>query len=184
MKLFKFEDYKLIISEEALLIEAFRRIWNRDRTKHKEKALQELGYIYFFCDPRSDYMFLIDEATRAKQIIEQEGLDNSWKPDELVLRGMEVYKTLIVTTSSLLLEDTRYAIEKVRTFLREVDLTEEDDKGKPKYTPQSITATIKSIPDLIENLVKVERIVTKDIEDASRMRGTGEKKLLEDGFVL
>ena len=52
MKLFTFEGYKLNISEEALCIKAFRELFKRDRSKNKEKAIMELGFIYFYADPR------------------------------------------------------------------------------------------------------------------------------------
>ena len=54
IKLFRYEGYKIIISEEALALKPFKQIWQRDRTVNKDKAIAELGFIYFFCDPRSD----------------------------------------------------------------------------------------------------------------------------------
>lgn len=64
MKLFKYENFALTISEEALTIKAFSDIWKRDRTKGKNNALQELGLIYFMYDPRSDYMYIDDAQER------------------------------------------------------------------------------------------------------------------------
>ena len=58
MKLFKYEAYKVTISEEALVLKPFKLIWNRDRSATKNKALTELGYVYFMCDPRSDYQYI------------------------------------------------------------------------------------------------------------------------------
>lgn len=55
MKLFKYEGYNLTISEEAMLLKPFKVLWKRDKARNKENALQELGYIYFMEDPRSDY---------------------------------------------------------------------------------------------------------------------------------
>ena len=74
IRLFKYENYKVTISEEAILLKPFKAIWNRDRTKSKDRALDELGFIYFFCDPRSDYQYLTDETERKKAIKEGEGL--------------------------------------------------------------------------------------------------------------
>ena len=68
IKLFSYEGFKVVISEEALLLKPFKTIWNRDKSKDKNRALQELGFIYFFCDPRSDYQYLIDEEEREKSI--------------------------------------------------------------------------------------------------------------------
>ena len=182
MKLFKFEGFKLNVSEEALAIKAFRDIWERDKNKSKEKAIQELGFIYFFCDPRSDYMFLIDEDTRLEKIIEQEGLPKDWKPDDKLNKAMEVYKYLTTSPSSLLLQDTRELIDKLRKQLKEIDLTAVDDKGKPIYTLNTITSTIKQIPGLIKDLNEAEKAIISDIEENSKMRGNGVKKLLEDGL--
>lgn len=55
MKLFKYEGYKITIAEEALALIPFKRIWNRDKSTNKNKAISELGFIYFMSDPRSDY---------------------------------------------------------------------------------------------------------------------------------
>lgn len=182
MKLFKFEAFKLNISEEALSIKAFRDIWDRDKSKTKERAIQELGFIYFFCDPRSDYMFLIDEDTRMEKIVEQEGLPKNWKPDKCMEKAIEVYKYLVTSPSSLLLQDTRELIDKLRKQLKEIDLTAVDDKGKPLYTLNTITSTIKQIPGLIKDLNEAEKSISADIEETSKMRGNGVKKILEDGF--
>lgn len=55
MKLFKFEQYKVTISEEAFAMKPFKQIWNRDKSQSKDKAISELSYVYFMQDPRSDY---------------------------------------------------------------------------------------------------------------------------------
>lgn len=184
MKLFKFEGFKLNISEEALAIKAFRDIWERDKSKSKERAIQEFGFIYFYCDPRSDYMFLIDEDVRMEKIIEQEGLASTWKPDEKLQKAMEIYKYLTSSPSSLLLQDTRELIDKLRKQLKEIDLKAVDDKGKPIYTLNTITSTIKQIPGLIHDLNEAEKAITSDIEENAKMRGNGVKKLLEDGLDI
>ena len=114
MKLVKFDNWKLVITEEALLVSAFAALWKRDKSKDKSNALKDLGIIYFLCDPRSDYMFITDYEERLESIKTQEGLPKNWKPDETVLKAMKVYKHLIQTTSSLLLEDTKALIDKIR----------------------------------------------------------------------
>ena len=89
MKLFRYEGYKVTISEEAMMLKPFRVIWERDKTKTKQTALLELGYIYFMCDPRSDYMEISDKDDRSKAIIEAEGMDN-WKADRIVRNSIVI----------------------------------------------------------------------------------------------
>lgn len=183
IKLFKYEGYKIIIEPEVLLLKPFKQIWNRDRSQSKEKANMELAFIYFFCDPRSDYQYLTDEEEREKAIKEGEGFPFTWKPDKLIKDAMIFYNSF-KPTSALLLEDTRVAVDKLRKLLREIDLNQVDDKGKPVYTLNTITATIKQVPSLVRDLDEAERALSKEFSTSNRMRGQGEKTLMEDDLNI
>lgn len=183
MKLFKYEGYKVVISEEAFALKVFRQIWNRDRSVNKDKAIMELGYIYFMVDPRSDYQYLVDEEERSKAIIEGEGLPINWKPDRIVSEAMQFYSRF-KPTAALLLEDTRVAVEKLRKLLRDIDLQETDDKGRPVYTLNTITATIKQVPSLAKDLDEAERALASEMRNEGKMRGQGEKTIFEDNLDL
>lgn len=182
MRLMKFEGYTLTIEPEALVIKSIRTLWNRDKTQSKERALAELGYIYFMVDPRSTYSYLTDLADRSEKIVLEEGLPKNWKPDKIVQEAMKSYGDSVITTSSLLLEDTRVAVDKLRKYLRDIDLTAEDDKNKPKYPLSTVTSSIKLVPSLAEDLMKAERIVAQEIVESNKMRGQKEKTILEDGL--
>ena len=143
-----------------------------------------LSVIYFYSDPRSSYSYIIDDKERLKEIIEQEGLPKDFKIDKTLQEAINIYKKHIITTSYLLLQDTKVAVDKVRAFLREVDLHATDDKGKPLYTINSITQAIKQIPQLSKDLVEAERVVTKEIEEQGRARGTQSKTLMDDGILV
>lgn len=179
MKLFKYEGYKITISEEALLLKPFKNIWKRDKTPSKDKAMAELGFIYFFCDIRSDYQYIVDEESRKQAIKEGEGLPKDWEPDKVVLEAMQFYNKF-KPTSALLLEDTRYAVDKLRKLLREIDLNQLDDKGKPIYTLNTITATIKQVPALVRDLDEAERSIAKEIAQNDKVRGAQTKSIYED----
>lgn len=183
MRLFKYEGYKVIVDPEVLLLKPFKKLWMRDKTRNKEKVTMELGFIYFFCDPRSDYQYITDEELRKESIKEGEGLPKDWEPDKLLLEAIEFYNSF-KTSSALLLEDTRYAVDKLRTLLREVDLTKVDDKGKPIYTLNTITSTIRQIPTLIEDLNNAEKALAKEIAQSDKVRGAQEKSMYEDQSEL
>lgn len=179
IKLFKRDGYEIKVDPEALLLKPFKKIWNRDRSKDKNRAMQELGFIYFVCDPRSDYQYLVDLDTRMESVKQGEGLPNDWTPDQTVKEAMEFYSSF-KPTSALLLEDTRVAVDKLREHLKNMDFNEVDDKGKPKYTLNTITSTIKQIPELIKGLDEAEKAVTSDIREMSKARGNHEKAIMED----
>ena len=130
-------------------------------------------------DPRSDYQYLVDEEERSKAIKEGEGIDPKWKPDKVVLDAITFYKSF-KPTSALLLEDTRFAVDKLRKLLREIDLTKVDDKGKPIYTLNTVTATIKQIPSLVKDLDEAEKTLSKELIESSKVRGSQEKSMYED----
>jgi uncharacterized protein YoxC len=71
-------------------------------------------------------------------------------------------------------------VDKVRQFLREVDLNAVDDKGKPIYTLNVITSAIKQIPELIKSLDEAEKSLAKEIAQNDRVRGAQEKSIYED----
>lgn len=183
MKLFKYEGYKVVISEEAYALKPFKKIWDRDRSINKDKAIAELGFIYFFCDPRSDYQYLTDEIERKASIKEGEGLKSDWEPDKVVQEAIAFYESF-KPTAALLLEDTRFAVDKLRKMLREIDLTAVDDKGKPVYTLNTVTATIKQIPSLVRDLDGAEKALAAEMMSQGRMRGQGEKTIFEDNLDL
>ena len=184
MKLVRYIGYEVKPSEELMLLKCFRKLWNRDRSKNKDKALSEIGFIYFHYDPRSDYMFITNERERFERIVEDTGLDSNWKPDELLTECIETYVKNTNTTVSGLLEDTRYAIEAVRVELRNINMKEEDSKGRRVHTIKSVTETAAKVPELMEKFAKAEELMNRELfEKESRVRGQAEKKIMEDGFI-
>lgn len=176
MKLFKYEGYKIVISEEALLLKPFKKIWDRDKTKNKEKAYMELGFIYFYCDPRSDYQYLTDEEERLKAIKEGEGIPDKWSPDNIVKEAMNFYNGF-KPTSALLLEDTRNMVNGYRAKLREIT---KDMSNLEIKDIKDIGAIIKQIPALVKDLDEAERAVSKEIIESNKVRGSQEKSIYED----
>ena len=59
-----------------------------------------------------------------------------------------------------------------------------DDKGKPVYTLNTITATIKQIPSLVKDLDEAEKALASEIRNAGKMRGSGEKSLMDDSLDI
>ena len=179
MKLFKYEGYALTIAEEAYLLQPFKTLWKRDKTRDKSIALQELGYIYFMEDPRSDYQIYIDREERDHQIRIGEGIKDKWKPDKAVLKAMEFYASF-KSDAALLLEDMRTMVGKLREQLKEIDLTKEDDKGKPIYNIDSYSKIITDLAKLTRTIDETEKAVARDIIQSDKVRGAAEKAVFED----
>ena len=91
-----------------------------------------------------------------------------------------MYKKHTVTTSQKLLEASMKAADKVAKFLKDVDLTAEDEKGRPKYQVSSITTALKQVEGIVSSLQTLTKKVEQEVEDKSRARG-GQKAMFEDG---
>lgn len=174
MRLFKYEGYKVVISEEAFALKPFRQIWQRDRTINKDRAIMELGFIYFMVDPRSDYQYLVDSKERMEAIKEGEGLPPKWQPDKMVTEAMNFYMSF-KPISALLLEDTRFMVDKYRKRLKEQEFDELEIKDL-----KEVGALIKQIPLLVKDLNEAEKALNSEMGESGRMRGSGEKTIFED----
>ena len=179
IRLFRYEGYTVSVDPEALLLAPFKAIYDRDKRKDKSIAMQELAYIYFMSDPRSDYQYLVDEEVRSDEITKGLGMPKGWKEDAVVKRARAFYESFKPASAGLL-EDTKIAVNKLRHLLRNIDLEETDDKGRPVYTLNTITATIKQIPGLVKDLDEAERALSRDIMQEAKARGSQSKSLLED----
>lgn len=179
IRLFRYEGYTVSVDPEALLLAPFKAIYDRDKRKDKSMAMQELAYIYFMSDPRSDYQYLVDEEVRSDEITKGLGMPKGWKEDAVVKRARAFYESFKPASAGLL-EDTKIAVNKLRHLLRNIDLEETDDKGRPVYTLNTITATIKQIPGLVKDLDEAERALSRDIMQEAKARGSQSKSLLED----
>lgn len=183
MKLLNIENYQIKVTDEALLVKPIRDLFNADKSKTKEKFYTECSIIFFMADPRSSYGYIIDDNERFETIKEQEGLAKNYKISKELQEAINIYKKLTTTISSQLLEDTYVAIDKLRKFLRDIDLYATDDKGKPMYTISSITAAIKAIPQLTKDIQEAEKQVNSDVLEIGRKRGGDKgKALFEDGI--
>lgn len=180
--LLKYENYEVVISEEALLLKPFKQIWQRDKTKGKSRALNEIGYIYFMYDPRSDYMFIVDEEMRDKDIKEGLGMKPQWRPDKVVNEAIELYKTLTTTTAGIILDTTRKAVDQLREQLLNIDYSERTTSGSAVHALNSVINTLDKLPALAEKIIKAEKVLNEEIKEQSKMRGAGTKKILEDGL--
>lgn len=184
MNLVRLENYELKIEDELLLLKPFRRRYIQDKSKDKSGFINFLMILYFVYDPRSDFQYIIDENQRLEEVCNSNGVRIP-KFDSLEKECVELYKKMCLTTSSELLRRTKIAVDKVGTFLENIDLTLLDDKGKPVYTVNSVTTAIKQVPQLAKDLAEAERALKKELEEVGRARGNqGVKTLMDDGVLV
>ena len=177
-------NYQIQVAPELLYIPAFRKIWNKDRSKHKDTALNTFGYIYWIYDPRSDYNYIIDEDERRKVVIEEQGLPSNFKVDNDIMEAINCYKKHCITSSFLLLQDTRATIDNMRKILRSIDFENMEEKDKVTAI-KNIASITQMLPKIAKDLAEAERAVEKEIEEQGTARGGNESKsLMDDGILM
>ena len=154
-----------------------------DRSKQKEKFMQQISYMFFMIDPRSTYSYIIDLEERHKQIVLQEGLPENFKPSPELQEAMEIYKKHTITSSTRLLESTRVAVDALSEELNATRerLAERTDKGAAVTKVNDILGALDRVLKFIPQLQDLERRVDAEIRETTRARGS-ENAMFEDGL--
>ena len=173
-------DYKLQIDPAAYLLEPFSKIWKRDKSKTKEKALKELAFVYYTCDYKSPYAQNTSMEDRDREVKTHVYGDPETEVDELVVRAQEFYRERQKTFSLILLEDAVSGITKLSKYLRDVNFEENEinpktGEAKPKHDIKKYADTIKTIPDILKSLNTLQEAVKKEQEAEANLQG-GRKK--------
>lgn len=182
MNLLQIQDGELVISPEALMIKQFKRIWDSDRTKSKEKALKELAFVYFFADPRSNFQTIQDKKDREHEVRNSLDIPDKWKVDSRILETISTYEQMTNVGGIKLIRATRIAVDKISTMMEELDPDERGEKGTPIRSLSSIIEAAQKIPALARELVKAEQLLAREITDSTRARKGQVGSVAEDGY--
>lgn len=177
MKLITVENYELKIADEALLVKPIRKLWNQDRSKGKEQFYKQMSVLFFTYSPSSNYSYIIDEKERMKEVLLQEGISD-FKPSADFKAAVDVYKKLVKTSSSELLEDTRLIIEKMRQSLKGIKFDDLDEKDKVNAV-KTVATVVGMIPKLVRDLTEAEKAVAKEMEEQNNARGSQELTIFD-----
>lgn len=173
MKLFKFENYEVTVAPVALTLKPFKKIWDRDKSKNKERAMQELAFLYFYCDPRSDYQYITDNETRMAEVKKGLGFSEDWKPDAALNTAVTFYYSFDSNAARLLRRATK-EINKAEEVLDSMSPT--DYKSIKEHF-----AAMKMIPELANMITEAEKALNTE-EQFGEAAGSIEKGMFEDGL--
>lgn len=183
--LIKTEDgFNLDIADELWFIWEFK-VFLEDRLKDKkngkEQVLKELGYLYFYNNPESDFTSQTNDILRHDEVLIYVNLPQNWKPDALFNNITKAYMG-VDSLADKLLKTARLATDKLNTQLGKIDLDERDKSGKPIYNLKQFNETIKQLPDTMEALNKAEKAYINNKAEKTNIRKGKEKSIYEDGI--
>ena len=185
MKLFKMVNWQLEVDEELWTIEVFNKILQRDKSKDKAISFKEIAFIYHFCDVKSDYVYITNKEERTKEVAKDVGLHSKWKLDNLIQEAIDLYLDRAVTVSEKLYKSSLKSATDISKYLdgTKALLAERDDKGKPVYKPNDITASLKTVPEIMKNLKESYKELIKEKEDLEgKSKGARKFGMFEDGL--
>lgn len=178
-ELFEVKNNTVVYAPQVLLINEFKNLWDRDKSKTKDQANKELAYIYYATDYRSIYSNYIGDE-KIQRIKRDLKLDKSWKEDKDIKAALDKYQELSKTQSMGLLEDAKEAIEKLRAYFKTVSLTTLDDNGKPIYSAKDLISNLAALGKVVSGLKELETEVLKEQQGSNNMRGGRGKSAFED----
>jgi len=187
MRLFREENFKVVVDSELKLIPEFKALLTRDRTADKKQALKEFSFVYFNYDHKSPY-YIYPEEERKLRVSRDTGLGDTYEPDVKVTSAIEKYLELSKTptiksltsiregllTSSRLIDTLR---ERIDDALADPDLEDIDP------VVRSVTRMLEiseKLPKAIENITALEEKVKKEESTDTRIKGGGKKGMFED----
>ena len=172
--LFTIKNLAVVPEPEVYMISPFKEILERDKSKKKVVALQELAYIEFMSSLKKSNPFAgYNDGEREGAVIKAVFNGENYNPDKLVLEGIKFISELQTTHSpvySLYLKSKK-AVEGIKRFFDSVDVNERDDRGKPIHKATDILRSINEVPKTLATLKDLERKIQSEDLSVSKNRG-------------
>jgi len=182
--LFTVTEKTVFPNAETLLISPFKDIWERDKTKQKIYALEELAYIEFMTSMKKSNPYRqYPETQKGKKVREAVITVDGWEPDELVKQAMHkvtMFQKEASTTFNYYVAAKR-AAEKMQNFFLEVDINAVNEKTmNPLYKPRDITSALNDTEKVLSNLKSLEKKVEEELYEETKNRSNKEISFFAD----
>ena len=183
MKLFELENNIVTFSPQALLLDPFKVLWERDKSKGKAYSKAELAYIWYMEDVRSDFYDIVDEDERRAEVLKfLIELPSTYTPDKEADEALSLYKKLSEGMSVKILKDTMIMVNNLRAAMVDMNFKERDKSGKPVYDYGKSMQLAGQVPELLKKLKDIYREIEREAEEQHLMRGGRLKATFEDGM--
>lgn len=172
MELFDIEGNNVVLNPDSLFIPEFKKLWDRDKTKQKNKATAEIAYITLKhnlskTNPYNGY----SDKDKEYKIKNDLFNDPNWEPDEKIKEAEERYKEFQQTHSSRLLKGARAAADQLAEYFENINFSETDNYGRPKYSAKELSSNLKDVSSIVKSLRQLQEQVEKEQLEAKTARG-------------
>lgn len=123
------------------------------------------------CDPNSSFSTYVEDVRKRKVKEAVFGEDSDWVPDAYVSKAIDAYEEMNLTEAEKLLKSAKESAKSLRKYFEEVDLTEEDDRGKLKWSAKDLINNLGKLGNVIQGIKDLEEQVEKEQLEQGEMRG-------------
>lgn len=187
MKLFKLENYQVVVDPVAFTLLPFKKLLDRDKTKGKSTVFKEMAFVYHYASLTSDFNIITDETSKVNSIKQRVGLGDKWTIDADVQEAINLFRERTITPEAdIYLNAMRGAVDTGK-YLAQAGtlLRERDDNGKYITTPPMISASLKAISQIIKDLQILEMETIKKQENmVERTKGSQTLAMFEDATYI
>lgn len=162
MELFDIENGKIQLNPNSLYIPEFRKLYERDKSEMKHRAMNDIGYVTYLCsfsskNPYNAYAHTIREQHVRKDTIK-------CAPDELIKKAVDRYRIMQKTASSKLVENAIKASDVLAEYFGEV---KKEDAGE-------IIRNMERLGGVVKTLESLKKQLEKEQLEAAAVRGGSE----------
>lgn len=157
-RLFDIVNGKVIMNPTALWIPQFKKIWDRDKTKYKNVAVNEISYIVFMYGFHSPYA-AYSEGDKEKKILEDFFPGQDWKPDQAIKEAIEKYNELQDSVALRALRAAKIGLDKAATYFETVS---PDRANEILRNAKELGPTVKSL-DMLTKQVEKEQLENSSV---------------------
>lgn len=160
-KLFDIINGNVIMNPTVIWIPEFKTLWDRDKSKTKERATREITYVIFLHSFQSPYQAYPEKEREIKIINDYFKTESDWRPDDAIKAAIKKYLELQDSAALRLLRTSKKALEKIEEFM---DIAEPDQVDKIVKNTKELGSIMRSLDDL-------ERQVQKQQIESASVRG-------------
>lgn len=158
IKIIDLIDSKIIVAPECLVIEPFKSIWEKDKSKDKTQAFNMIKYTWYYASFKSPF-FQHSNADRSKLILSHIIKDDKFKLTKELEECIKVYETIHTTPAMRLFKAVQESINKMEKFFEDAE-----------YNEDSITKIQKAIIDM----PKMQEAVQSALNNCQKEQASGD----------
>ena len=171
IKIIDLVDSKIIVAPECLVIEPFKSIWEKDKSKDKTQAFNIIKYTWYYASFKSPF-FQHSNTDRSKLILDHIIKDSTFKITKEIQDCIAMYEKIHTTPSIKLFKAVQESINKMEEFFKTVEYNEDNIK--------KITDTIIAMPKVQESIQAALDNCQKEQSSGDTVRGGNTLGLFEN----